>query len=75
MAGLKQSTDDISILDPVDWDKQGNYKSLIDELTTETKGNDIRVYRVQIDGTRVEYYLVSYLDGNLVGYKALAIES
>lgn len=59
----------------MDWDSQGQYKPLIDELSLESKGNDIRVYRVQIDSTRVEYWLVSQLDGNLLGYKAKAIES
>ncbi|KAL1901381.1 hypothetical protein Sste5346_001786 [Sporothrix stenoceras] len=74
-AGLKQSADNITILDPVDWDSQGQYKPLIDELRLESQGNDVRVYRVQIDSTRVEYWLVSQLDGNLLGYKAKAIES
>ncbi|CAK7199001.1 hypothetical protein SEUCBS139899_001669 [Sporothrix eucalyptigena] len=69
------SPDDVSILDPVDWDKQGDYKPLIDELRVESKGNDIRVYRLKVDQTRVEYWLVSTLDGNLLGYKAKAIES
>ncbi|CAK7238891.1 MAG: hypothetical protein STHCBS139747_000312 [Sporothrix thermara] len=71
----EHSADNITILDPVDWDKQGNYTPLIDELREESKGNDVRVYRVQVDSTRVEYWLVSTLDGSLLGYKVKAIES
>ncbi|CAK7230843.1 hypothetical protein SCUCBS95973_007711 [Sporothrix curviconia] len=71
----EHSADSITILDPVDWDKQGSYKPLIDELQEASKGNDVRVYRVQVDSTRVEYWLVSTVDGNLLGYKAKAIES
>ncbi|KJR87098.1 uncharacterized protein SPSK_01983 [Sporothrix schenckii 1099-18] len=73
--GLNKPADSITILDPVDWDSQGQYKPLIDELRVESKGNDVRVYRVQIDSVRVEYWLVSHLDGNLLGYKAKAVES
>ncbi|CAK7272049.1 hypothetical protein SEPCBS119000_004918 [Sporothrix epigloea] len=75
ITGSKHSADNITILDPVDWDKQGSYKDLIDELREEAKGNDVRVYRVQIDSTRIEYWLVSTIDGNLLGYKAKAVES
>ncbi|CAK7564121.1 MAG: hypothetical protein SEPTF4163_002005 [Sporothrix epigloea] len=67
--------ENVTILDPVDWDKQGNYKFLIDELREEAKGNDVRVYRVQVDSTRSEYWLVSTIDGNLLGYKVKAVES
>ncbi|CAK7217101.1 hypothetical protein SBRCBS47491_003048 [Sporothrix bragantina] len=71
----EHSADNITILDPVDWDKQGEYKPLIDELREQSKGNDVRVYRVQVDSTRVEYWVVSTHDGNLLGFKAKAIES
>lgn len=73
--GSKHAPEKITILDPVDWDSQGQYKPLIDELRVESKGNDVRVYRVQVDATRVEYWLVSTLNGNLLGYMAKAVES
>jgi hypothetical protein len=43
------------------------------------KGNDVRVYRIARDATRVEYWVVT-TDGKgkgakLVGVKALAVES
>ena len=70
---------DITIQDPVDWDSQGNYTEVVDAVRRASKGNDVRVYRVGRDGTRVEYWVVT-VDGHgagstLLGLKALAIES
>lgn len=69
----------VEILDPVDWDTQGQYRDIIDAVTKAGKGNDVRVYRISKGGVRVEYWVVTTegkgKDAKLVGVKALAIES
>ena len=62
-------------MDIGEWDSQGQYKELVDVVRKETKGSDVRVYRIARDGTRVEYFVVGVEGGKLVGVKALAIES
>lgn len=68
---------DIEILDPVDWDRNGQYTDLIDAVTEASEGRDVKVYRVVKDSVRVEYWVVSVsVDGKLlVGVRALAVES
>ncbi|KAJ3543675.1 hypothetical protein NM208_g3452 [Fusarium decemcellulare] len=66
---------DIKILDPLNWDSQGRYTDVIDAVRGASKGNDVRVYQITRDATRVEYWVVSHVDGKLVGAKALAVES
>lgn len=65
----------VSIMDIGEWDSQGQYKDIVDAVRKETKGSDIRVYRIERDGARVEYFVVGLESGKLVGVKALAIES
>lgn len=66
---------DISIMDPSDWDVQGQYSKIVKAVAEATKGNDVRVYKVVRDHTRVDYWVVSREEGRIVGVKALAIES
>ncbi|QPH06000.1 hypothetical protein C2857_004172 [Epichloe festucae Fl1] len=66
---------DISIMDPVEWDSQGQYTQVIEAVREATKGNDVRVYRVVRDETRCEYWVVSREQGRIVGVKALGVES
>ncbi|KAM4059953.1 hypothetical protein HRG_002428 [Hirsutella rhossiliensis] len=66
---------DIQIMDPVGWDAQCLYTHVIDAVREASKGNDVRVYRVERDTTRVEYWVVSRFEGKIIGMKALAIES
>ncbi|EJT72064.1 hypothetical protein GGTG_11312 [Gaeumannomyces tritici R3-111a-1] len=69
----------IDILDPVDWDSQGQYGDVVEAVREASKGNDVRVYRVPgRRPSRVEYWVVTATGGKggrLVGAKALAIES
>ncbi|KAH6891089.1 hypothetical protein B0T10DRAFT_547459 [Thelonectria olida] len=76
-AELTKSPSDatISIIDPLEWDSKGQYTDVLEAVRRATQGNDVRVYRVERDATRVEYWLVSSKDGKLVGAKALSIES
>lgn len=66
---------EISILDPLSWDSKGQYTDVLEAVRQATAGNDVRVYRVVRDATRVEYWLVSSKEGKLVGAKALGVES
>ncbi|KAK5660991.1 hypothetical protein OQA88_12368 [Cercophora sp. LCS_1] len=70
---------EIEILDPVDWDRNGSYQEVIDAVTEAGKGNDVRVYRVNREGARAEYWVVTRegegKESRLVGVKALAVES
>lgn len=69
----------MEILDPVDWDAQGRYSEVVDEVRKAGRGADVRVYRVgRGDGVRVEYWVVAWLEeegGVVVGVKALGVES
>jgi hypothetical protein len=73
---------EIEILDVVQWDKKGMYKEVVDATRKACHGGDVRVYRVSLGGSRVEYWVVGVdgstkgkQEGKLVGVKALAIES
>jgi len=70
---------EIEILDPVDWDSNGQYADMIDAVREAGAGNDIRVYRVGREGVKAEYWIVTTegkgKGAKLVGVKALAVES
>jgi len=68
---------EITILDPTEWDRRGHYKEVVDAVRKACQGNDVRVYRVPIGRAKVEYWLVGVDDegGKLVGVKALGVES
>lgn len=67
-------------MDPSDWDPQGQYSDLLAAVSEASKGNDVRVYRVDRgDGVRVEYWVLTRegkgKDARVLGVKALAVES
>ncbi|RDL39094.1 uncharacterized protein BP5553_03434 [Venustampulla echinocandica] len=66
---------DVEILDVGNWDKQGQYKEVVEATREASKGSDVRVYRISRGGSRIEYWIVGLEAGILVGAKALAIES
>ncbi|KAH6712897.1 hypothetical protein BKA61DRAFT_608054 [Leptodontidium sp. MPI-SDFR-AT-0119] len=66
---------DVQIMDVGEWDTQGQYKDVVEATREAVKGSDVRVYRVVKDGSRVEYWVVGVEGGELVGVKALAVES
>lgn len=65
----------ITILDPLDWDSQGQNTKIIEAVREAGKGNDVRVYRVVRDKTRAEYWVVTRDGERIVGAKALGVES
>jgi hypothetical protein len=66
---------EITIMDPTDWDTQGQYTDVVDAVREASRGNDVRVYKVVRDRTRVEYWVVSRDGDRIVGAKALGVES
>lgn len=53
------------------------YKKVMDAVKQAGKGEEARVFRVTVDETRAEYYVVAVdvEQGKLVGLKALSVES
>ncbi|GAB1313146.1 hypothetical protein MFIFM68171_03356 [Madurella fahalii] len=82
-AGLIQHWDpknaDVGIMDPVDWDPNGQYGEVIDAVREAGQGNDVRVYRLALGGVRAEYWVLTTegkgKEAKLVGVRALAVES
>ncbi|KAF4123819.1 Conserved hypothetical, protein [Geosmithia morbida] len=71
----KPDSADVTILDPLDWDSKGQYIKILEAVRQASQGNDVRVYRVAKDGSRVEYWLITREEGRIVGAKALSVES
>ncbi|KAG9185736.1 hypothetical protein G6011_07067 [Alternaria panax] len=55
---------------------ESQYKRVIDAVKQAGNGT-VKVFRVELEGTRAEYYVVAVDDkeGRIVGLKALAVES
>lgn len=55
---------------------ESQYKKVMDAVKQEGNGT-VKVFRVELEGTRAEYYVVAVDDkeGRIVGLKALAVES
>ncbi|KAM7209491.1 hypothetical protein V8F20_000229 [Naviculisporaceae sp. PSN 640] len=67
---------EVEILDPIDWDRNGQYSQIVDAVREAGEGNDVRVYRIARGGVKAEYWIVTATsDKKLVGVKALAVES
>ncbi|KXX82763.1 hypothetical protein MMYC01_200727 [Madurella mycetomatis] len=70
---------EVEIMDPVDWDRNGQYVEVIDAVREAGQGNDVRVYRLALGGVRVEYWVLTTegkgAGAKLVGVRALAVES
>jgi hypothetical protein len=74
-----QNNAEVEIMDPVDWDRDGQYQEVVDAVREAGEGNDVRVYRVVRDWVRGEYWVVTTegkgKGAKLVGVKALAVET
>ena len=55
---------------------EAEYKAVVNAVKQAGKG-EVKVFRVEIDGTRAEYYVVAVdaEKGRVVGLKALSVES
>lgn len=56
-----------------EFDPRGQYKQVIEAVKSAGKG--VKIFRVEIGGTRVEYYVLTLGDGKLLGVVARAVES
>lgn len=57
-----------------EWDPQGQYKEVIQVVEKAGEGQ-VKVFRVEMSGARVEYWVLSTKDGRVVGVRAKAVES
>jgi hypothetical protein len=55
---------------------ESQYKKVVDAVKQAGNGT-VKTFRVELEGTRAEYYVVTVDDkeGRIVGLKALAVES
>lgn len=55
---------------------ESQYKKVVDAVE-KASGGEVKIFRVTIDGTRAEYYVVGVDEGEgrVVGMKALSVES
>lgn len=60
-----------------DFDPRGQYKSVVDAVKKATGKNEVQVFRVELDGTRSEVWVVGVDESGdrIVGLKALVVES
>ncbi|KAM0796143.1 hypothetical protein BDR22DRAFT_868186 [Usnea florida] len=73
---LIEHKSEVSTLTTKEFDPQGEYKKVMEAVERSGDGKT-RIYRVEHDRTRVEYYVVSFdkEGGKIVGLKAQAVES
>lgn len=59
-----------------EFDPQGEYEKVMEAVEQSGDGKT-RIYRVEHDSTRIEYYVVGFdkAGGRVVGLKAKAVES
>ncbi|CAI6339609.1 unnamed protein product [Periconia digitata] len=59
-----------------EWDPKKQYKAIVDAVRKAAGGSDdIKVFKVELEGTRAEYYVVGVVEGKVLGLKALSVES
>jgi len=74
--GKGGNQEDIEELNTKDFDPRGQYKEIIQRVAQAGKGDlGVKVFRIQSSSTRVEYYIVTVGERNLVGVMAKAVES
>ena len=58
-----------------DFDPRGEYKEVLDKVEEVGEGKGVKIFRVEVDRTRVEYYVVTVGERKLIGVVAKAVES
>ncbi len=76
LKALLQTSADVAALEQKDFDPQGQYDTVIVAVKKAGSGK-VGFFRVELGGTRAEYYVVSVDEqgGKVVGLKAKAVES
>lgn len=73
--GAKADQGDVEELTVHDFDPRGQYTEIIDRVKSAGDGKGVKVFRVEVGATRVEYYIVTLGDRKLVGVYTKAVES
>jgi hypothetical protein len=71
---LLSHSSEVQELSVGEWDPKGQYKTVLDAVEKATDGG-VKVFRVELQGTRTEYYVVGVSKNKVVGLKALSVES
>ena len=59
-----------------DFDQRGDYKEIIQRVERAEKGEKgVQVFRAQVSSTKVEYYILTIGNRNLIGVVTKAVES
>ncbi len=59
-----------------DFDPRGEYKEVIEAVKKAGGKGEVKIYRLEVDKTRVEYYVVTTAKrGGLIGVVTQAVES
>ncbi len=75
-AALLDFDADVTKMSVKEFDPKGQYKDVL-EAVGKTGGGPTMIFRVDLEGTRVEYYVVAVdrKGGNVMGLRAMAVES
>ncbi|KEF57444.1 uncharacterized protein A1O9_05361 [Exophiala aquamarina CBS 119918] len=73
--GAKADQGEVEELTVQDFDPRGQYTEIIDRVKDAGDGKAVKVFRVEVGATRVEYYIVTLGDRKLVGVYTKAVES
>jgi hypothetical protein len=57
-----------------EWDPKGQYKKVVDAVKKAVDG-EVKVFKVGLEGSRLEYYVVGVGEGKVLGLKAMSVES
>jgi hypothetical protein len=67
-------SDEVEELSVDKWDPKGQYKNVVDAVKKVVDG-EVKVFRIGLSGAREEYYVVGVKDYEVLGLKALSVES
>jgi len=73
--GAKAEQGDVGELSVKDFDPMGQYADIIDRVKSAGDGKGVKIFRIEVGATRVEYYIVTLGVGKLVGVYTKAVES
>lgn len=73
--GARGGQGDIEELSVQEFDPRGQYDEIINRVKEAGSGKGVRVFRVELGTTRVEYYIVTVGEKKLVGLYTKAVES
>jgi len=71
LLGHGEKVEELSIKE---WDPKGQYKKIVDAVKEAAEG-EVKVFRVDLEGSRVEYYVVGVGGGKVLGLKVMSVES